>query len=165
MVFIPNKISLTFSIHYNSKESFLSVVHVQALKTKKKQRSVGAASHALLTCQLLSLSLSLSRSTHLCSLSSLSPYLYLHLQFILNPNPRFIFFIHSTPGVSEMAFMAVLESDLRALSAEARRRYPAVKDGAEHAILKVRDRFHCFLFEFRSVNAFFIYSFGVLFWF
>ncbi|KAG6735514.1 hypothetical protein POTOM_061877 [Populus tomentosa] len=37
-----------------------------------------------------------------------------------------------------MAFMAVLESDLRALSAEARRRYPAVKDGAEHAILKVR---------------------------
>lgn len=36
-----------------------------------------------------------------------------------------------------MAFMAVLESDLRALSAEARRRYPAVKDGAEHAILKV----------------------------
>ncbi|KAF2298593.1 hypothetical protein GH714_024248 [Hevea brasiliensis] len=37
-----------------------------------------------------------------------------------------------------MAFMAVLESDLRALSAEARRRYPAVKDGAEHAILKLR---------------------------
>lgn len=36
-----------------------------------------------------------------------------------------------------MALMAVLESDLRALSAEARRRYPAVKDGAEHAILKV----------------------------
>lgn len=36
-----------------------------------------------------------------------------------------------------MAFMAVLESDLRALSSEARRRYPAVKDGAEHAILKV----------------------------
>lgn len=36
-----------------------------------------------------------------------------------------------------MAFMAVLESDLRALSAEARRRYPAVKDAAEHAILKV----------------------------
>lgn len=36
-----------------------------------------------------------------------------------------------------MAFMAVLESDLRALSAEARRRYPAVKDGAEHAIIKV----------------------------
>lgn len=34
-------------------------------------------------------------------------------------------------------FMAVLESDLRALSAEARRRYPAVKDAAEHAILKV----------------------------
>ncbi|KAL5196022.1 Protein MON2 [Glycine soja] len=39
---------------------------------------------------------------------------------------------------SEMAFMAVLESDLRALSAEARRRYPTVKDGAEHAILKLR---------------------------
>ncbi|ERM93505.1 protein MON2 homolog isoform X2 [Amborella trichopoda] len=37
-----------------------------------------------------------------------------------------------------MAFMAVLESDLRALSAEARRKYPAVKDGAEHAILKLR---------------------------
>ncbi|KAH7661512.1 Protein Mon2-like protein [Dioscorea alata] len=37
-----------------------------------------------------------------------------------------------------MAFMAVLESDLRALSAEARRRYPAVKDAAEHAILKLR---------------------------
>lgn len=36
-----------------------------------------------------------------------------------------------------MALMAALESDLRALSAEARRRYPAVKDGAEHAILKV----------------------------
>lgn len=36
-----------------------------------------------------------------------------------------------------MAFMAVLESDLRALSVEARRRHPAVKDGAEHAILKV----------------------------
>ncbi|CAN1245367.1 Protein MON2 homolog [Linum grandiflorum] len=35
-----------------------------------------------------------------------------------------------------MALMAALESDLRALSAEARRRYPAVKDGAEHAILK-----------------------------
>ncbi|XP_050143388.1 uncharacterized protein LOC126619152 isoform X1 [Malus sylvestris] len=38
-----------------------------------------------------------------------------------------------------MAFMAVLESDLRALSAEARRRYPAVKDGAEHAIIKLRN--------------------------
>lgn len=37
----------------------------------------------------------------------------------------------------KMAFMAVLESDLRALSAEARRRHPAVKDAAEHAILKV----------------------------
>ncbi|KAG9451995.1 hypothetical protein H6P81_004899 [Aristolochia fimbriata] len=37
-----------------------------------------------------------------------------------------------------MAFMAALESDLRALSAEARRRYPAVKDAAEHAILKLR---------------------------
>ncbi|XP_022719220.1 protein MON2 homolog isoform X2 [Durio zibethinus] len=37
-----------------------------------------------------------------------------------------------------MAFMAVLESDLRALSAEARRRFPAVKDAAEHAILKLR---------------------------
>ncbi|XP_071711861.1 uncharacterized protein [Rutidosis leptorrhynchoides] len=37
-----------------------------------------------------------------------------------------------------MTFMAVLESDLRALSAEARRRYPTIKDGAEHAILKLR---------------------------
>ncbi|XP_020274026.1 protein MON2 homolog isoform X2 [Asparagus officinalis] len=37
-----------------------------------------------------------------------------------------------------MALMAVLESDLRALSSEARRRYPAVKDAAEHAILKLR---------------------------
>ncbi|KAL5702278.1 hypothetical protein ACHQM5_027513 [Ranunculus cassubicifolius] len=37
-----------------------------------------------------------------------------------------------------MAFMAVLESDLRALSSEARRKYPAIKDGAEHAILKLR---------------------------
>ncbi|XP_055807466.1 uncharacterized protein LOC129876149 isoform X2 [Solanum dulcamara] len=37
-----------------------------------------------------------------------------------------------------MALMAVLESDLRALSAEARRRYPAIKDAAEHAILKLR---------------------------
>ncbi|KAL6528116.1 hypothetical protein OROHE_015066 [Orobanche hederae] len=36
------------------------------------------------------------------------------------------------------SFMTVLESDLRALSAEARRRYPAVKDAAEHAILKLR---------------------------
>lgn len=33
--------------------------------------------------------------------------------------------------------MTVLESDLRALSAESRRRYPAIKDAAEHAILKV----------------------------
>jgi hypothetical protein len=37
-----------------------------------------------------------------------------------------------------MAFMAALEADLRALSAEARRRHPAVKDAAEHAILKLR---------------------------
>ncbi|XP_048591161.1 LOW QUALITY PROTEIN: protein MON2 homolog [Brassica napus] len=37
-----------------------------------------------------------------------------------------------------MALVAALEADLRALSAEARRRYPAVKDGAEHAILKLR---------------------------
>ncbi|XP_047946837.1 protein MON2 homolog [Salvia hispanica] len=36
------------------------------------------------------------------------------------------------------AFMTVLESDLRSLSAEARRRYPAIKDAAEHAILKLR---------------------------
>jgi hypothetical protein len=34
--------------------------------------------------------------------------------------------------------MAALEADLRALSAEARRRHPAVKDAAEHATLKVR---------------------------
>ncbi|KAF3953019.1 hypothetical protein CMV_021491 [Castanea mollissima] len=32
--------------------------------------------------------------------------------------------------------IAKVHIDLRALSAEARRRYPAVKDGAEHAILK-----------------------------
>ncbi|TVU34939.1 hypothetical protein EJB05_16797 [Eragrostis curvula] len=37
-----------------------------------------------------------------------------------------------------MAFMAALEADLRALSAEARRRHPAVKDAAERAILKLR---------------------------
>ncbi|CAH9087132.1 unnamed protein product [Cuscuta europaea] len=37
-----------------------------------------------------------------------------------------------------MALMAVLEADLRALSAEARRRHPNVKDAAEHAILKLR---------------------------
>jgi hypothetical protein len=37
-----------------------------------------------------------------------------------------------------MSFMAALEADLRALSAEARRRHPAVKDAAEHATLKVR---------------------------
>ncbi|KAG9148625.1 hypothetical protein Leryth_017375 [Lithospermum erythrorhizon] len=34
--------------------------------------------------------------------------------------------------------MSVLESDLRSLSLEARRRYPSIKDGAEHAILKLR---------------------------
>lgn len=60
-----------------------------------------------------------------------------------------------------MAFMAVLESDLRALSAEARRRYPAVKDGAEHGILKVKGSFSLFLFEFRVMNAFFVCSFSV----
>lgn len=37
-----------------------------------------------------------------------------------------------------MALMSVLEADLRALSVEARRKYPAVKDAAEHAILKLR---------------------------
>lgn len=37
-----------------------------------------------------------------------------------------------------MALMAVLEADLRALSLEARRKYPAVKEAAEHAILKLR---------------------------
>lgn len=40
-------------------------------------------------------------------------------------------------GRKMAAFMAVLEADLRALSSESRRRYPAVKDAAEHAILKV----------------------------
>ncbi|KAL3691163.1 hypothetical protein R1sor_004814 [Riccia sorocarpa] len=39
-----------------------------------------------------------------------------------------------------MAFVAVLEADLRALSAEARRKYPQVKDAAEHAILKLRSQ-------------------------
>ncbi|KAI5067964.1 hypothetical protein GOP47_0016309 [Adiantum capillus-veneris] len=34
-----------------------------------------------------------------------------------------------------MALMAVLEADLRALSLEARRKYPALKEDAEHAIL------------------------------
>ncbi|GAB2211776.1 hypothetical protein Droror1_Dr00025110 [Drosera rotundifolia] len=34
--------------------------------------------------------------------------------------------------------IAVLELDLHALSAESRRRYPAIKDGADHAILKLR---------------------------
>eukprot|EP00897_Mesotaenium_endlicherianum_P003848 jgi/Mesen1/3491/ME000197S02510 len=37
-----------------------------------------------------------------------------------------------------MAFNAVLEVDLRAISAESRRKFPAVKDAAEHAILKLR---------------------------
>ncbi|XP_078441897.1 ARM repeat superfamily protein isoform X2 [Wolffia australiana] len=37
-----------------------------------------------------------------------------------------------------MAFMAAIEADLRSLSAEARRRHPALKDAAEHAILKLR---------------------------
>eukprot|EP00850_Spirogloea_muscicola_P007731 SM000040S14743 [mRNA] locus=s40:68395:80992:+ [translate_table: standard] len=36
------------------------------------------------------------------------------------------------------AFTAVLEADLRALSSESRRRYPAVKDAAEHGIIKAR---------------------------
>lgn len=54
-----------------------------------------------------------------------------------------------------MAFMAVLESDLRALSAEARRRYPAVKDGAEHAILKVLD----FINLLHELNYYIIESF------
>ncbi|XP_052193720.1 uncharacterized protein LOC127802068 isoform X3 [Diospyros lotus] len=49
------------------------------------------------------------------------------------PGPQF-----DTYSGRETAFMAVLGSDLRALSTEARRRYPAVKDGAEHAILKLR---------------------------
>jgi len=48
--------------------------------------------------------------------------------------------------------MAVLEFDLRALSAEARRRYPAVKDGAEHAILKVTLRCLCFRFALVILN-------------
>lgn len=59
----------------------------------------------------------------------------------LSPSPR-----SERASTSAMALMAVLESDLRALSAEARRRYPAVKDGAEHAILKVS--IHFFLFKF-----------------
>ncbi|KMZ57362.1 hypothetical protein ZOSMA_87G01090 [Zostera marina] len=37
-----------------------------------------------------------------------------------------------------MAIMAALELDLRALSLEARRGHPAVKDAAEHVILKLR---------------------------
>lgn len=50
------------------------------------------------------------------------------------------------------AFMTVLESDLRALSAEARRRYPAIKDAAEHAILKVS----------LSLSLYFVSTFSVL---
>ncbi|KAL5768323.1 hypothetical protein ACOSP7_014882 [Xanthoceras sorbifolium] len=38
---------------------------------------------------------------------------------------------------SNMVLMAVLESNLLSLSAKARCRYPAVKDGAKHAILTV----------------------------
>lgn len=49
-----------------------------------------------------------------------------------------------------MAFMTVLESDLRALSVEARRRYPAVKDAAEHAILKVYLDLLCQIHDFPS---------------
>lgn len=58
--------------------------------------------------------------------------------------------------------MAVLESDLRALSAEARRRYPAVKDGAEHAILKVS--IYILLFCNFFSNCLFIWSsfFGLI---
>lgn len=52
-----------------------------------------------------------------------------------------------------MAFMAVLESDLRALSAEARRRHPAVKDGAEHAILKVIISFSLVCLSLQSVHS------------
>ncbi|KAF2564483.1 hypothetical protein F2Q70_00018593 [Brassica cretica] len=56
---------------------------------------------------------------------------HLYLTYSFNP-----FFTLST----KMALVAALEADLRALSAEARRRYPAVKDGAEHAILKLRSQ-------------------------
>lgn len=47
--------------------------------------------------------------------------------------------------------MTVLESDLRALSAEARRRYPAIKDAAEHAILKVLS--HSFISPLNLLHA------------
>lgn len=59
-----------------------------------------------------------------------------------------------------MAFMAVLETDLRALSVEARRKFPAVKDAAEHAILKVYPDLICQIHAFLSdlVVFFFISS-------
>ncbi|KAM1276974.1 hypothetical protein ACFX13_030127 [Malus domestica] len=38
-----------------------------------------------------------------------------------------------------MAFMAVLESDLRALCTEACRHYPAVKNDAEHTTIKLHN--------------------------
>ena len=40
-----------------------------------------------------------------------------------------------------LALGAVLEADLRAIATEARRRFPSIKDAAEHAILKVGCRF------------------------
>jgi Dimerisation and cyclophilin-binding domain of Mon2 len=58
-----------------------------------------------------------------------------------------------------MALMAALEADLRALSAESRRRHPAVKDAAEHAILKVSGIFHVTpsLSEYTLAFSFFQY--------
>lgn len=52
--------------------------------------------------------------------------------------------------------MAVLETDLRALSVEARRKFPAVKDAAEHAILKVYPDLLCQIHPFLSDLVVFI---------
>lgn len=54
--------------------------------------------------------------------------------------------------------MAVLETDLRSLSVEARRKFPAVKDAAEHAILKVYPDLLCRIHAFLSDLVVFISS-------
>lgn len=82
----------------------------------------------------LTFSLSLARELfHLISNNLWSPTILLW-----NATACICSLTNSNSIAFDMAFMAVLESDLRALSVEARRRHPAVKDGAEHAILKVQ---------------------------
>lgn len=56
-----------------------------------------------------------------------SIYLSIYRSILIDKSSEFV-----------MAIMAALELDLRALSLEARRGHPAVKDAAEHVILKVR---------------------------